>query len=240
MSITTRTSSTIIDNSWSWIFSSSFLSATSDSIIKQQQLHSKTDDQAFWIWTAVGLGVYGLKLCTTVLQLYNVSSAWNQRCNGRNRRLSGNTAIEDQLPRTKQSLRRRTLQIEEALATKTYGELQNRNDNDDDNKITNPSQQEQLNAQNKECTTCALSCRESSTARKPTMRLPLAKTCAICLDDFENDDKIAVSTKEGACRHIFHKDCLQTWLENHTSCPTCRHRMLPDPEPMPWLLIPNR
>ena len=43
--------------------------------------------------------------------------------------------------------------------------------------------------------------------------------CSICLDDFKNEEII----NKLKCNHIFHKDCLGTWLnDNNDSCPLCR------------------
>ena len=43
--------------------------------------------------------------------------------------------------------------------------------------------------------------------------------CSICLDDFKEDDIL----KKLNCEHIFHKDCLEPWLNNNNrNCPLCR------------------
>ncbi|KAJ0082132.1 hypothetical protein Patl1_12210 [Pistacia atlantica] len=47
-------------------------------------------------------------------------------------------------------------------------------------------------------------------------------TCAICLVDFIDGDKIRVLPK---CNHRFHVPCIDKWLLSHSSCPTCRHRL---------------
>ncbi|KAI4467804.1 e3 ubiquitin-protein ligase rnf8 [Holotrichia oblita] len=39
--------------------------------------------------------------------------------------------------------------------------------------------------------------------------------CAICWEKMESARKLP-------CTHLFHNACLQSWLEQHTSCPTCR------------------
>lgn len=47
--------------------------------------------------------------------------------------------------------------------------------------------------------------------------------CAICLDEFENKEKVRVLP----CQHRFHEDCLVPWLtERHASCPLCKFDVL--------------
>ncbi|KAF3778029.1 RING-H2 finger protein [Nymphaea thermarum] len=43
--------------------------------------------------------------------------------------------------------------------------------------------------------------------------------CAVCLAGFEGADMLRVLPK---CRHAFHMDCVDKWLEGHESCPVCR------------------
>jgi hypothetical protein len=46
-----------------------------------------------------------------------------------------------------------------------------------------------------------------------------ACTCAICLEEFEDKEKVRVLP----CKHRFHEDCLVPWLtERHSSCPLCK------------------
>ena len=43
--------------------------------------------------------------------------------------------------------------------------------------------------------------------------------CSICLDEFKNEDIL----KKLNCNHIFHKDCLEPWINNNNlNCPLCR------------------
>ncbi|KAF2017768.1 hypothetical protein BU24DRAFT_460773 [Aaosphaeria arxii CBS 175.79] len=50
-------------------------------------------------------------------------------------------------------------------------------------------------------------------------------TCAICLDDFvANESRV----RELPCRHIFHPDCIDTFLLSNSSlCPMCKTSVLP-------------
>ena len=44
------------------------------------------------------------------------------------------------------------------------------------------------------------------------------KKCTICLEDYVNgDNSIALP-----CIHIFHADCIKTWLKNQNTCPICK------------------
>lgn len=50
--------------------------------------------------------------------------------------------------------------------------------------------------------------------------------CSICLDTYEEQDKIIISKH---CKHYFHRDCIIQWLEYQKSdykCPECRNEMI--------------
>lgn len=50
---------------------------------------------------------------------------------------------------------------------------------------------------------------------------PLLNTnCTICLDDFQEGDKL-VELKE--CHHVFHKGCITTWFTQKQRCPNCQN-----------------
>jgi hypothetical protein len=50
-------------------------------------------------------------------------------------------------------------------------------------------------------------------------------TCPICLDDFEANE---TQVRELPCRHIFHPDCIDTFLlRNSSLCPMCKQSVLP-------------
>ncbi|KAF7851857.1 hypothetical protein BT93_L2017 [Corymbia citriodora subsp. variegata] len=52
--------------------------------------------------------------------------------------------------------------------------------------------------------------------------------CAVCLSKFEDIEILRLLPK---CRHAFHIDCIDYWLEKHSSCPLCRHKVsAEDPE----------
>lgn len=51
--------------------------------------------------------------------------------------------------------------------------------------------------------------------------------CAICLSKIGDDDEI----RELRCDHLFHRNCLDTWLSyGHTTCPLCRHNLVVPPK----------
>lgn len=43
--------------------------------------------------------------------------------------------------------------------------------------------------------------------------------CVICLSEFEERETVKMIPY---CRHVFHPECIDTWLESHVSCPLCR------------------
>ncbi|CAA7408145.1 unnamed protein product [Spirodela intermedia] len=49
--------------------------------------------------------------------------------------------------------------------------------------------------------------------------------CAVCLCEFEADDKLRLLPE---CSHAFHMECIDTWLLSHSTCPLCRTSLLPD------------
>ncbi|KAK6140867.1 hypothetical protein DH2020_025399 [Rehmannia glutinosa] len=45
--------------------------------------------------------------------------------------------------------------------------------------------------------------------------------CAVCLSKFDDTEILRLLPK---CRHAFHMNCIDKWLENHSSCPLCRYK----------------
>lgn len=43
--------------------------------------------------------------------------------------------------------------------------------------------------------------------------------CSICLADYNEKDMLRVLP---GCRHLFHVNCVDTWLRLHPTCPLCR------------------
>lgn len=50
-----------------------------------------------------------------------------------------------------------------------------------------------------------------------TVKGPLE--CAVCLSEFADDESLKLLP---GCFHVFHPECIDQWLENHTTCPVCR------------------
>ncbi|XP_038878637.1 E3 ubiquitin-protein ligase ATL42-like [Benincasa hispida] len=46
--------------------------------------------------------------------------------------------------------------------------------------------------------------------------------CAVCLSKFEDIEILRMLPK---CKHAFHINCIDHWLEKHASCPLCRQRV---------------
>ncbi|KAL9154786.1 hypothetical protein ABFS82_10G139800 [Erythranthe guttata] len=81
-----------------------------------------------------------------------------------------------------------------------------------------------------------LSRRNSGINRKVIESLPLFRfsslrgqkeglECAVCLNRFEAEEVLRLLPK---CKHAFHVECVDTWLDEHSTCPLCRYRV--DPE----------
>lgn len=48
--------------------------------------------------------------------------------------------------------------------------------------------------------------------------------CCICKEKLGMDDEM----QELPCKHLFHPPCLKPWLDEHNSCPICRHELPTD------------
>ena len=52
-------------------------------------------------------------------------------------------------------------------------------------------------------------------------------TCAPCMEAFQAGAPLL----RLPCKHLYHRDCIAKWLENHRTCPTCRARLFDDDAP---------
>ncbi|GMI88795.1 Arabidopsis toxicos en levadura 6 [Hibiscus trionum] len=57
-----------------------------------------------------------------------------------------------------------------------------------------------------------------------------ALECAVCLNEFEDDETLRLLPK---CDHVFHPECIDAWLASHTTCPVCRANLAPQPASQP-------
>ena len=82
---------------------------------------------------------------------------------------------------------------------------------------------------------------ESTIQAIPTLRFRGAAQqnsfheCAVCLNEFQEEEKIRMLPN---CLHVFHIDCVDTWLQTHPNCPLCRSEIT-STNPIP-VMQPNR
>lgn len=43
--------------------------------------------------------------------------------------------------------------------------------------------------------------------------------CAVCLSEYDDSDTLRILP---GCCHVFHQECIDSWLSNHDICPVCR------------------
>lgn len=64
--------------------------------------------------------------------------------------------------------------------------------------------------------------------------------CAVCLNEFQEDESLRLLPK---CCHAFHLPCIDAWLKSHSNCPLCRANVNPDipilPSPAPSSQTPS-
>ena len=48
------------------------------------------------------------------------------------------------------------------------------------------------------------------------------ESCSICLDEYQKQEMIVVMRK---CGHVFHKKCINEWLEGNDRCPNCNENV---------------
>jgi hypothetical protein len=50
----------------------------------------------------------------------------------------------------------------------------------------------------------------------------LSHQCLICLEDYNPEEDLRLLS----CRHVFHKECVDRWLETgRNNCPACRSQV---------------
>mmetsp|Transcript_28973 Transcript_28973/g.46861 ORF Transcript_28973/g.46861 Transcript_28973/m.46861 type:complete len:185 (+) Transcript_28973:785-1339(+) len=45
--------------------------------------------------------------------------------------------------------------------------------------------------------------------------------CPVCVEEL----RLHQDVRKMPCKHIFHEDCLLSWLTKHNTCPMCRHEL---------------
>ncbi|KAM0892602.1 hypothetical protein ACQ4PT_025642 [Festuca glaucescens] len=58
-----------------------------------------------------------------------------------------------------------------------------------------------------------------SAKRKVTEAGEEAATCSVCLGAFQHGESVRLLP---ACLHLFHVECIDPWLDAHSTCPICR------------------
>lgn len=47
-----------------------------------------------------------------------------------------------------------------------------------------------------------------------------SRVCPVCMEDIQQDAYLT------SCCHLFHYNCVKSWIEEHHSCPTCRNSLV--------------
>ncbi|EPS62085.1 hypothetical protein M569_12708, partial [Genlisea aurea] len=58
-------------------------------------------------------------------------------------------------------------------------------------------------------------------------RYGAVRECSVCLSNLEDGEFVRILPN---CKHIFHVDCVDRWLESNSTCPVCRTPVLPPPK----------
>ncbi|XP_039606115.1 RING finger protein 150a isoform X2 [Polypterus senegalus] len=51
---------------------------------------------------------------------------------------------------------------------------------------------------------------------------PEFDNCAVCIEGYKPNDVVRILP----CRHLFHKNCVDPWLQDHRTCPMCKMNIL--------------
>ncbi|KAK1175873.1 RING finger protein 150-like, partial [Acipenser oxyrinchus oxyrinchus] len=51
---------------------------------------------------------------------------------------------------------------------------------------------------------------------------PEYDNCAVCIEGYKPNDVVRILP----CRHLFHKNCVDPWLQDHRTCPMCKMNIL--------------
>lgn len=101
---------------------------------------------------------------------------------------------------------------EEEAATKSSGQVKY-----DDMDFNVPKQEQQHEGPHAHEKTLTTTTTTATSLAIPCHEEPTDSSCAICLDDFMDDEVVNADHK-----HVFHRECLLEWLDRHSVCPCCR------------------
>ncbi|KAM0892604.1 hypothetical protein ACQ4PT_025644 [Festuca glaucescens] len=59
-----------------------------------------------------------------------------------------------------------------------------------------------------------------------------AATCSVCLGALQHGESVRLLP---ACLHLFHVECIDPWLDAHSTCPICRSDTDPTADVAAWL-----
>ncbi|KAK9150347.1 hypothetical protein Syun_008656 [Stephania yunnanensis] len=58
--------------------------------------------------------------------------------------------------------------------------------------------------------------------------------CSVCLSTIEEEEMVRLLPN---CKHTFHSQCIDMWLNGHSTCPVCRTEAEPRSQAQPQLLV---
>ena len=60
--------------------------------------------------------------------------------------------------------------------------------------------------------------------RQPSIK-DSKEQCVICLEDFNQDSQKLVAELNCSQKHVFHVECINSWIEKNDECPMCRQKI---------------
>lgn len=63
---------------------------------------------------------------------------------------------------------------------------------------------------------------ELPTVNYNSIEYPINDSCAVCIEDFNNDDIV----RKLPCSHIYHSECVDMWVIEKNTCPICKNSVL--------------
>lgn len=133
------------------------------------------------------------------------------------------TDIEDKSRRRSiQRTHRKNIRIvlEEDLYFSSKSALNDDDDDDDDIEAGSVQDSDTLRTEDSVYT--------NTISEKSHFTAELSSGCSICLESFAAGDAVMHSTDVQECRHVFHKECIVSWLaaQSTSACPCCRQEFI--------------